>query len=402
MSNLEENWTNLLSNIDRIATRCFFKGIATPIEISPQKIIIEFAKEGFIGIYHNKESEFLKAISLTFPHSNPEIIVQVKDKQILIHNNKVNSQPTMQETAEAKLAEEKRQELDRKRHKELKKYREEIMKKKLFPTSEVINFGIFVDIGELLLYFFPNSFKNREDAIKYYTNFCERAESLGEEQRIYKDKSLINNTIHVVMQIDMKSGQVNTWNYYHQNNCFGVTFHFFSLSQIKNEELKKDVQNLYRENLSFHESLKIGPLSGEVELYAEPSAIDITPYGLDYHIPFAEYDRFQFFIRNNKDLFLLPTNTIIETFREARTYYLEEDECKELEEQIKSKLSNNIEVCLDFDYNHRSYNARIASKFMHVFINTEYSTPAEIVRNYNTGREYYDIDIFRDEYYSAY
>lgn len=286
---------------------------------------------------------------------------------------------------------------------EIEEARMEIAKNRLFPTSETINFNIYLDIGELLLYFFPNSFKNADNAFEYYINYCEQARSLGEPQEVYKEKNIINEGVHIKIQLDMKSGQKNIWNYYYQNDSFAVGFNFFNYDYIKNSELKDSITKLYLENRETLEKIGICYKfnNGEIKF---KSRLDITPFGLNHYVLMPAYNTFNHWVGQNKDLFSLPTDNILCAFREARTYYLRENECKELGEMITMELSKNIKKCkLDFDYNNfYKYRAEIANRFIEVFIDTEYTVPAEIITNPKTGREYFYIDIYRNNHYAAY
>lgn len=282
---------------------------------------------------------------------------------------------------------------------ELEKWRSKITENKHYPTAETISITIYPKIYNILLYFFPNSFKTDKEAYEYYEKFCERAEQLGEDETVFKCKKLLNNGISININLNMLSGQKTVWNYFYNNDSLCTMFNFFSYDDLKNTDLKKEIEQLYRDNWDFLESIDMC-YSFDSGYVSVRNRLDITPYGLDYYLPnWSGFCKFQFWFGQNSDIFQLPTDSIICAFRECATYYLKEEECEVLENKIKSENYKDV-IFHELDFAEKK--AEISNKFIHVYIKIKYFSPAETITNIKTMREYYYINPFYlDDYRSS-
>ena len=256
--------------------------------------------------------------------------------------------------------------------------------KLFFPTSEEIDIYVRVNIHNLLLYFFPNSFKTENEAYEYYKNFCEKAKKLGEDEEIYKAFDLYSGFFINIKLI---------WNDYYKNSyntC--VSFKFFSFTEIKSEELKNEIKQLYLENIEFLDSIGFCAQYSWGDLSVN-SRVEICPDGVDFKLPneVIDFHSFKYYMNTHKDIFKLPTNSILEILRVIKTHNLSLEDCRSLENKIKENINGNIFKC-EIDFENSS--AEIANKFMSVSLNTKYFYPADTVTNYETGRDYKYIDLF--------
>ena len=112
------------------------------------------------------------------------------------------------------------------------------------PTAESIDITIDFNYWNLLLFLFPNSFKNEREADDFYEQFCEKAKSLGEKEEVYK----LPEHIWLNYKVDMISGLITTWNSYYKNPAVSFGFSIFPCRKIKNESLKNEICQLYENN----------------------------------------------------------------------------------------------------------------------------------------------------------
>ena len=118
------------------------------------------------------------------------------------------------------------------------------------PTSKNIDITIDFRYWKLLLFLFPNSFKNEREAYDFYENFCEKAKNFGENEEVYK----LPKHIWLNYKVDMLSGLVVTWNSLTKDP--ERHFNFYLLPdedlwphvKIKNEVLKNEILQLYENN----------------------------------------------------------------------------------------------------------------------------------------------------------
>ena len=107
------------------------------------------------------------------------------------------------------------------------------------PTAENIDITIDFNYWKLLLFLFPNSFKDNNEACDFYEQFCEKAKSLGEKEEVYKLPELI----WLNYKVDMISGLVTTWNSNTKSPETHFSFYLLPYKQIKNAVLKKKFIN---------------------------------------------------------------------------------------------------------------------------------------------------------------
>lgn len=281
---------------------------------------------------------------------------------------------------------------------ELEQIRKRIAKNKEFPTSEKITITICPKIYNILLYFFPNSFKDDKEAYDYYINFCQKAKDLGEDEKIYKEEKFLKEGITIEIELDMLTGMKKVWNYANNNSNLPSSFTFFNYNDIKNSELKQEIAQLYDDNWDFLTGIGMCCGLEEARKLIGYERIDIMPYGLDYLMFVCDYNKFQFWLGQKKDIFQLPVDDIICALRESQTYYLRSDENEKLKQKIEKQ---NYKDILNFEIDFEKNRAEIANKFLNIFINVEYYKPAEITSDVFDKPIYY-IDPFNvKDYYTS-
>lgn len=279
---------------------------------------------------------------------------------------------------------------EKEENKELESIRKRIAKNREFPTSEKISITIYPQIHNILLCFFPNSFKNETEAYDYYKSFCQRARDLGEDEKIYKEENLLKDGIYIEIELDMISGMKRTWNYTNNNSNLPSSFTFFNYNYINNNELKQEVVQLYNDNWDFLTEIGMCYNWGDGRKEIGFQRIDIMPYGLDYLMFVCDYNKFQFWISRNQNMFQLPVDDIICALRKNQTYYLKDNENKILKENIEKQNYKDVwRFEIDFEKNR----AEMANKFINVFIDVQYYRPAEITSD-DFDKPIYYIDPF--------
>ena len=186
---------------------------------------------------------------------------------------------------------------------ELERIRKRIAKNKEFPTSEKITFTIYPHIPNILLLFFPNSFKDDKEAYDYYIKFCQKAKDLGEDEKIYKEEKLLKDGITIEIELDMLSGMKKVWNYTNNNSNMPTSFSFFNYEDIKSKDLKQEIFKLYLENWDYLEEIGMCYTWSYGDKYIGYQRIDIMPYGLDYFLFTTDYDTFQFWVKQKSEMF---------------------------------------------------------------------------------------------------
>ena len=188
-----------------------------------------------------------------------------------------------------------------------------ITTKQMQVTSKEINVTFQLYIWNILLYFFPNSFKNEEEAYNYYKTFLDKAKRLGEDETIWRDYS---KEITFTVNIDLLSGNKTYWNWFYKNPNEKVCFPFFSSMQIKDKELKEEVKKLYYDNYEHLNKDLHGyacKYEARDELLSDGVGLCITYLGFDFWRPF--YSEFESWAER-ENLFALPIENII--------YYLQD------------------------------------------------------------------------------
>ena len=180
-------------------------------------------------------------------------------------------------------------------------------------TSKEINVTFQLYVWNILLYFFPNSFSNEEEAYNYYKTFLEKAKRLEEDEAIWCDYS---KEIAFTVTIDLLSGSKTSWNWFYKIPNEVVYFPFFSCEDIKNRELKEEVIKLYTNNLE-HLTKKlhgfIHTWSDSDKIMSTDKRLAIKYLGFDFSRPY--YSEFEHWAQS-EHLFALPIESII--------YYLQD------------------------------------------------------------------------------
>ena len=240
------------------------------------------------------------------------------------------------------------------------------------PTSEKIYITISPAIGEILMYFFPNSFKNIKEAESYYLNFCRNAKALGEEKCIYE----IQDSLILQINIDHLSGLYTVYNCTNNTLSSCLEFNFFNYRGFKNPELKEKFKKLCDDN---EESLKsICHLAGSDQIWT-PGNLYFLPNGIKcfgYLSPEEKPSR-------------IPFGDILDILRIAKTYGLRNTDDKEKItklEQDRLYLEGNQDIKYKIDY--KDLSAEISNKFLKVYINTKYFYPSESAYPVLSGTDY--------------
>ena len=256
-----------------------------------------------------------------------------------------------------------------------------------FPTAEKYNIGISLYIHNILCQFFPNSFKNEKDAYDFLIAFCEKANALNENKNIYKQIELYNICLDI--NVDLLSGLKIVNNHYYNNSSLATSFTFFEPDNIKNENLKNEIKNLYKENFDFLESIgflhkwsngNLGPLKMRIEA---------TPWGIDYLLPYwADYSQIEAHIRQNKLNYGLPTLEVINLLRVTEAYHFSDEKCKQIEQDFKQKLEYKL---TNFEINWQEKSVKLANKFITVNLKVDYCYPASLLTTPYGNIRYYNI-----------
>ena len=233
------------------------------------------------------------------------------------------------------------------------------------PTAENINIVIEFNYWKLLLFLFPNSFKNDNEACDFYEQFCEKAKISGEKEENYK----IPQKVWINYKIDMISGLIISWNSYNKSPAASFIFPVFQIDEIKNKLLKNEVMKLYEENYEHLEQLGISYKLGEKIRSNSSFEMNYSCISRPYCKTSNRYIQWEQCTKN----FNLPTKHIIKFLRKIKTNeMLLSDE--EILEQIKDIEDKYKEFNCKININ--KFEAEICNDIFDTVIYTEYNYPA--------------------------
>lgn len=267
-------------------------------------------------------------------------------------------------------------------------------------TAEKISIEVYPQIYNILLRFFPNSFKTDKEAFDYYESFCARAKSLGEDESIYKCGELLKDRFCIEINVDMLSGMQTISNSWNKNSNIPITFPFFAYDDIKNEELKKEVQQLYYENWEFLESIGMCYTRQSDGSRRISGHLEITPYGLDRISWCGDYNEFTHWFKGYKNEFQIPLNSMLCLLREyVSKEYLIENFDEVLQNDVTKIIQDNKDI-LRCDVNFQRKSIHIANKYVDVYASVDYFHKPEVLTNLSTNNKYYYFNPFKsDKYY---
>lgn len=241
-------------------------------------------------------------------------------------------------------------------------------------TSKEINVTFQLYIWNILLFFFPNSFSNEEEAYNYYKTFLEKAKRLGEDEAIWRDYS---KEITFTVNIDLLSGNKTYWNWFYKIPNEKVCFPFFSSMEIKDKELKEEVKKLYYDNYE-HLNKDLHGYARKYEerdeLLSDGVGLCITYLGFDFWRPF--YSEFESWAER-ENLFALPIESIIYYLHDiANGKATEEGLLKEFEEYKNSYKLTKIEKP---EYEEKALaeggNIIVENKYIRAYISVKHNFP---------------------------
>lgn len=238
------------------------------------------------------------------------------------------------------------------------------------PTAESVEIVINFNYWNLLLFLFPNNFKNSGEAYNFYKNFCEKVKSAREDEEIYK----LPEKIRLICKVDMNSGLVVIWNSLTKGPERHFNFYLLSHEKIKNEVLKNEILQLYENNYEHLNKLGIVDkfTNGSIMVF---NHFVITSCGLfknTYWAPDYSEDNC-IWEKETKDFFL-PTDFIIDFFRKIKTnqHLLSEDEILKFVQDVEKKYSD-----YDCKIDIKNFEAQLKGNILDVYIKTKYYYPAE-------------------------
>lgn len=239
------------------------------------------------------------------------------------------------------------------------------------PTAESIDITIDFNYWNLLLFLFPNSFKNEREADDFYEKFCEKAKSAHEDEIVYK----LPETIWLNYKIDMVSGLVTTWNSNTRSPETHFPFYLLPYKKIKNTVLKKEIYQLYENNYEHLNKL------GIMDKFSNNEIFTLTHFVVNHEGLFKNthwcYDDFcndnHLWEKETKN-FNLPTDSIIDFLRKIKTnqHLLSEDEILKFVQDVEIKYSD-----YDCKIDIKNFEAQLKGNILDVYIKTKYYYPAD-------------------------
>lgn len=242
-----------------------------------------------------------------------------------------------------------------------------------YPTAEHVNVSILLYSGVILYYLFPNSFKDANEAIEYYKKFSNRAKELGEDEQIYN----IPYTYNLDLSMDFLSGNIIFYN--NTTKIFSAfgTFNLFHYSNLKSNELKKDIEKLLKENIEHLKNTGLLYVVGSGK-YLFVHSLAVLPSGIypwrwrDY----SDYHECNVYWEKNIKNFTLPFEEILTILRIVKTYDLSIDYDSEQISNIENKLLRDYPD-IKYTLNYKNNSAKISNKFMTVDIKVNYFRPVD-------------------------
>ena len=248
------------------------------------------------------------------------------------------------------------------------------------PTGESISYTVQFAVGRFLIYLFPNTFASVEQAEDYFLDFCKKAEEYNEDAELYNKNLWFDGFVDV----DLSSNMKRYWNHNKKDHSYGLTFKLFTPSNVKNELLKKEIQELYDNNLE--NLIKIGFLPDKENfsriIFSCVERVYITPSGISW----TNWNKGT----NSRKYLNLPTTSLLNLLRINKTYNLEREDRKELVKKFKKwHKKRNYKFQLNFKEN----SLRLENEFMRVDLYVEHIFPEDF-DNFIYGYKVKYIDLF--------
>lgn len=237
----------------------------------------------------------------------------------------------------------------------------------IHPTAEKIFFSVSFNPGSFLYYLFPNSFKDLEDAHTFYNHFILAAKLEKEDPSLYTDSTYFDGTI----TINHLSGEVLYWNDENKNSNICMDFNFPAPKRIKNEYLKSEITEIYKNNFNHLQKIGIIGKYEDFESFFNNPIVGNSVYFSPYKISWIDRNKFW---DNSTDI-SFPLSSICKILRINAAYDLSKQEQKLLIKKFtKLYKKRNYKYKLNFKKSTAEFN----HKFMHVYISTEYFYPPSI------------------------
>lgn len=252
----------------------------------------------------------------------------------------------------------------------------------LHPTAEKISYTVQFNIGQFLLYLFPNTFYSQKEAEEYYISFIKKAKDFKEDEQFYSQKIWHDGTIY----IDLLSNMRLYWNRTLKTLDYGINFKLFTPYNIKNENLRNEIKLLYDENFEHLKKINFLPQNGNITdkiTFFSCQAIWITPKQIRY----CKYNKYGLL---DKQSLYFPLCTFLKLLRINSSYDLTREERKEIVKKFK-KL--NKKRPYKFKLNFKENYLQIQNKFLCVDVWTEYYYP-EKADDIFYGYKVKDVDLF--------
>lgn len=239
------------------------------------------------------------------------------------------------------------------------------------PTAESIDITINFNYWNLLLFLFPNTFKDETEACNYFEYFREKAKSAREDEIVYE----LPETIWLNYKIDMISGLVTTWNSNTQSPETHFSFYLLPYKKIKNTVLKKEIYQLYENNYEHLNKL------GVTDKFSDNKIFTLTHFVVNHEGLFKNthwcYDDFcndNYLWEKETKNFNLPTYSIIDFLRKIKTnqQILSEEQILEYVKNIEKKYGEfNCKIDI------KNYEAELNNGIFNIYIKTKYYYPAD-------------------------
>ena len=238
------------------------------------------------------------------------------------------------------------------------------------PTAENIDITIDFNYWKLLLFLFPNSFKDNNEAWDFYEHFCEKAKSLGEKEEVYKLPKLI----WLNYKVDMISGLVTTWNSNTKSPETHFSFYLLPYRFIKNAVLKKEIYQLYENNYEHLNKLGIMNKSSNIDFIFTHFVINNEGLFKNTHWCYDDFCNDNYLWEKETKNFNLPTYSIIDFLRKIKTnqHILSDEQILEYVKNIEKKYSEfNCKIDI------KNYVAELNNGIFNIYIKTKYYYPAD-------------------------
>jgi hypothetical protein len=248
------------------------------------------------------------------------------------------------------------------------------------PTSETIFYTLQFDVGQFLLYLFPNTFFNKNEAEDFYIDFCKNAKKYNEAEIFYTQTTWYDG----IVKCDLLSNMKIYWNENKKTMSYGFNFKLFTPYNIKNEDLKKEIEKIYNENIEHLQKIHFLPNESNLEFYISLSdSIWITPSGIEW----ANWNTWGF---NDKKFLGFPINSFLKLLRINKVYDLNKAEKKELLNKFKKwHKKRPYKFKLNFDEN----SIQLDNEFIRVNLDTKYDY-AEDLDDFLYGYKVKNVDLF--------